>query len=183
MGRYGKYLAGLFVGLAVLGLLSPAVSAESLGSVTLEIQQKTWYAEADVTATIFYNVLRTPYGQSVFAPLEAPYNYVHFGSHSGTDSNAYWKSVSSYTSEYKHYAQGWWHVDALWNSKDGTMEMWLWLAYQQPTSISKDIQVESVSNPTLVVTYTVDDSGGNELAKEVHDIAVGVTTSYLVEAG
>ncbi|NJF24848.1 hypothetical protein [Thermococcus sp. Bubb.Bath] len=183
MRRYGKYLAGLFVGLAVLGLLSPAVSAGTPGSVTLKIQQKTWYAEADVYATIYYTVQTEPYGFIEFSPLGEPYNYIHFGSHSGTSSNAYWKSMDSSTSEYKHHASGWWHLDTLWDSTDGTMDMWLYIEYSGSSFMStKNIHVNSIGTPYIMVRYNVDDSGGNTIADKAYDIAVGAVVDYVVSA-
>lgn len=178
-----KYLMGLFVGLVVLGLLSPAVSAGIPGSVTLKIKQETWWAEADVYTTIYYRVETGSYGMVKFSPLGPPYNYIHFGSHSGTGSDAYWRSMTAATSEYKHYASGNWHVEALWNSADGTMEMWLWIEYSEASIMgTKDFGIESLGEPYLAVRYTVDSSGGNTLADEIKNIAIGVVTSYVVSA-
>ncbi len=179
-----NYLAALFLGFVVLGLVSPAVSAGIPGSVTLKIQKKVWWAEAHVYTTIFYNVESNPYGFVEFAPLGAPYNYIHFGSHSGTASNAYWKSVTASTSALKHYASGWWHVEALGSSRDGTMQMWLYIEYQDSLNQGdKELNVDYIGGtPYLMVRYTVDSSGGSELANKAYDIAIGAIKDYLVSA-
>ena len=155
------------------------------GSVTLKVQQKTWYAEADVYTTINYYVQVNPYGIAEFNPLGDPYNYVHFGSHSGTSSNAYWKSIDASTSHYALEGSGWWHVDALWDSRDGTMRLSVAIAYEGHddfTPANKGLGVQSRGRPYLLVRYTVDDSGGNELANEMENIAIGAVENYLVSA-
>ncbi|MDV3103325.1 hypothetical protein [Thermococcus waiotapuensis] len=178
-----NYLAVLFLGFVVLGLISPVVSAGIPGSVTLKIQQKTWFAEAYVYATINYYVQINQYGVAKFDPLGSPYNYIHLGSHSGTGSNAYWKSVDTSTSNYALEVSGWWHVDALWNSRDGTMKLSVGIAYEGPSPlINKEIGVQSIGRPYLLVRYAVDDSGGNQLANELKNIAIGAIESYLVSA-
>ncbi|WP_456365055.1 hypothetical protein [Thermococcus sp.] len=178
------YLAALFLGFVVLGLVSPAVSAGIPGSVTLKIQQKTWYAEADVYTTIFYYVTVNNYGIAKFYPLGDPYNYIHFGSHSGTSSNAYWKSSDASITTYSIIADGFWHLDALWDSREGTMKLSVAIAYKDSSRSfdTKNFGTESMGTPYLLVRVTVDDSGGNELANKVEEVAIGEIENYLVSA-
>ena len=46
--------------------------------------------------------------------------------------------------------------------------------------LTRKIGIQSTGSPYLLVRYTVDDSGGNELANEMENIAIGAAESYLV---
>ena len=185
MRHLRKPLAGLVALLVVFVFVATPASAGTPGSVTLKVKTTALWAEAHVYATIFYDVQYSGYGLAKFAPLGEPYNYVHFGSHSGSDGSAYWKSNTMSTSEYSHHASGWWHVSALWKSKDGTMDLWLAIEYSgaQPLFQKGNYGVDSLGIPMLLVRYTVDDTEGNTLADEVKDIAVGAIVDYIVSAG
>ncbi len=176
-------ILGVLVALGIVAAGIPHVAASSVSSaVTLKVIDKDWYAESDVSITIYYTVVESPYfGVEYFAPLYPPYNHVHFGTHSGTSSMAYWTSCDASTSPSTLQGKGDWVTKALINRYygDAYLAVFIDTVDSSPYGVSHS-SVGRIASGTgvLMVQYYVDSEGSRISELGPTEIPVGEPEEY-----
>jgi len=184
-----KKLAGLtlsVVVLAIAAMATPAVATQS-GVITLDTILHGSFSTARVYIAAQYAVQD---GTFKLGPMTR----VHFGSSSGTGSNAYWYTTDSYTAPSAIQAHGTWHLDALTHyglteaSYDGSSELQIYLEPSGITPTAKNILPQeklpaelagNVQFKLKIIAY-VDSHGGVSVSRYLTE-NVGVSIEIPVD--
>ncbi|WP_297437738.1 hypothetical protein [Thermococcus sp.] len=160
--------------LVIAATTTPALATQS-GVVTLDTILHGSFSTARVYIAAQYEFQGDQLQQG-------PMTRVHFGSSSGTGSNAYWYSTDSYTTPHSIYGQGSWHLNNFEHygltesSYDGSSELQVYLqpAGDAPTAnkpapigrmSTQVISTASDEHFEIIIEAYVDSHGGNSLSK------------------
>ncbi len=154
-----RELAGLTLGVVVVALAAMATPAlaSGAGTVTLTTTLHGSFSDAKAYIQDYYTVEN---GQFV---LGMPYTWVHFGSSSGTGSNAYWYTTDSSTSPGVITASGTWHLNTYTNygltesSYTGQSQLYVYLT-PGSTPTSRHVLPTNTKPSSASLTYAASDS-------------------------
>ncbi len=186
-----KELAGLTLGVVVVVLAAMATPAlaSGTGTVTLTATLHGSFSDARVYIADYYTVEN---GQFV---LGMPYTWVHFGSSSGTGSNAYWYTTDSSTSPGAIIASGTWHLNTYTNygltesSYTGQSQLYVYLTPSStptsrhvfPTSAKhSSVAYTTSSSLKLYINAIVDAHGGTQYSNAFYE-PVGMSVEIPVD--
>ncbi|GAB6102317.1 hypothetical protein JCM16138_15400 [Thermococcus atlanticus] len=186
-----KELAGITLGvvvLAIAAMATPAVATQS-GVITLDAILHGSFSTAKVYIAEQYVVQN---GQFQLGPMTK----AHFGSSSGTGSNAYWYTSDAYTTPSLIDGWGTWHLDALTHyglteaSYEGSSELQVYLVPSGETPTAKNTlsQEKFSAEPStnaqfeLDIAAYVDVHGGTSLSRYLTE-NVGVSIEIPIDVG
>ncbi|WP_297462317.1 hypothetical protein [Thermococcus sp.] len=186
-----KKLAGAIFGVVVLviaAMATPAIATNS-GVITLDTILHGSFSTAEVYIAAQYAVQNRQFQLG-------PSTRVHFGSSSGTGSNAYWYTTDSYTAPATIQAHGTWHLNAYTHyglteaSYDGSSELQIYLEPSGRTPTAKNISpqeklpIKSAGSTQLelrIIAY-VDSHGGVSISRYLtENVGVSIEIPVSIE--